>query len=113
MEATPSNGSGVRSRSQKATTPPSQPPNGAAAARSDGARVQLSASGGAQSNTLPQFDTYPAIVIEDVRPCLDGGRWPIKRVVGDSVQVSADIFKEGHELLQARVSYRAVDETDW
>jgi starch synthase (maltosyl-transferring) len=61
----------------------------------------------------PSMETYPAIAIEDVRPELDGGRWPIKRVVGDSIEVSADIFKEGHDLLQARVRYRAVDETDW
>ena len=56
---------------------------------------------------------YPAIAIEDVQPELDGGQWPIKRVVGDSVEVSADIFKEGHDLLQARVIYRAPAEPDW
>jgi starch synthase (maltosyl-transferring) len=59
------------------------------------------------------METYPAIAIEDVRPEIDGGHWPVKRVVGDEVQVSADIFKEGHDLLQARVIYRAVDEPDW
>jgi starch synthase (maltosyl-transferring) len=56
---------------------------------------------------------YPAIAIEEVQPELDGGSWPIKRVVGDRIQVSADIFKEGHDLLQARVIYRALDEADW
>lgn len=59
------------------------------------------------------METFPAIAIEDVRPELDGGHWPIKRVVGDQVEVSADIFKEGHDLLQARVVYRTVDEADW
>jgi starch synthase (maltosyl-transferring) len=44
---------------------------------------------------------------------LDGGFWPIKRVVGDEIQVSADIFKEGHDQLQARVIYRALDEPVW
>ena len=57
---------------------------------------------------VPPFDTYPAIAIEDVQPELDGGQWPIKRVVGDIVEVSADIFKEGHDLLFRRaLIYRA------
>jgi starch synthase (maltosyl-transferring) len=54
----------------------------------------------------PPFGSYPAIVIEGVAPEIDGGRWPIKRVVGDMVEVGADIFKEGHDLLRARVLYR-------
>jgi starch synthase (maltosyl-transferring) len=60
----------------------------------------------------PPFETYPAIVIEGVAPEIDGGRWPIKRVVGDTVQVSADIFKEGHDLLKARVLYRVAPMAD-
>src|SRR5207302_960279 len=49
----------------------------------------------------------------NVQPELDGGRWPIKRVVGDSVEVSADIFKEGHDLIQARVIYRPIGMPAW
>ena len=64
-------------------------------------------------SALPSLETYPAIAIEDVQPEIDGGHWPIKRVVGDEIQVSADIFKEGHDLLQARVVFRALDEPDW
>ncbi|HEX8968051.1 MAG TPA: alpha-1,4-glucan--maltose-1-phosphate maltosyltransferase [Chloroflexota bacterium] len=63
--------------------------------------------------SLPTVETYAAIAIEDVQPELDGGQWPIKRVVGDTIDVSADIFKEGHDLLQARVVWRAVDEAAW
>src|SRR5207302_3018557 len=48
------------------------------------------------------------ITIEDVQPQLDGGRWPIKRVVGDTVEVSADILKEGHDALVARVFVQPV-----
>ncbi|MCA1648230.1 MAG: DUF3416 domain-containing protein, partial [Chloroflexi bacterium] len=58
--------------------------------------------------TLPPLETYAAIAIEDVQPALDGGHWPIKRVVGDTIEVSADIFKEGHDVLQARVFFQAV-----
>lgn len=61
----------------------------------------------------PPFDTYPAIAIEAVSPELDGGRWPIKRVVGDTISVEADILKEGHDLLSVRVLYREVGAPTW
>jgi starch synthase (maltosyl-transferring) len=47
----------------------------------------------------------PQIVIEDVRPEIDGGRHPVKRIIGDEVVVSADIYKDGHDLLDARICY--------
>jgi starch synthase (maltosyl-transferring) len=59
------------------------------------------------------MESYAAIAIEDVQPEIDDGYWPIKRVIGDEIEVSADIFKEGHDLLKARVSYHALDEPDW
>ena len=54
-----------------------------------------------------------AIVIERVRPEVDAGRFPAKRVVGDVCQVSADIFKDGHDQLSARVRYRSPGEGEW
>ena len=53
------------------------------------------------------------ILIEHVEPAVDGGRYPCKRVVGDRLQVSADILKEGHDLLDAVILYRARDESRW
>ena len=35
--------------------------------------------------------------IEGIRPQVDGGRFPIKRIVGDEVVVEADVFADGHE----------------
>ncbi len=46
-----------------------------------------------------------SVVIEAVSPQVEGGH-AVKRVVGDLVDVSADIFKEGHELLSAVVRWR-------
>src|SRR5882757_1621932 len=40
-------------------------------------------------------------------PVLDGGRYAVKRTVGDTVAVSADIFRDGHEKLRAVVKYKA------
>ena len=66
----------------------------------------------AKAGPLPPFETYAAITIEDVLPQLDGGRWPIKRVVGDAIEVSADILKEGHDLLQARVFFQPIGQPE-
>jgi starch synthase (maltosyl-transferring) len=53
------------------------------------------------------------IVIEHLRPAVDDGRYPVKRIVGDALAVSVDIFKEGHDRLEARIRYRARAESDW
>jgi starch synthase (maltosyl-transferring) len=58
-------------------------------------------------------EPWSPIVIERVQPEIDGGRWPIKREVGDRVDVSADIFKEGHDILSAVLCYRTVKELEW
>jgi starch synthase (maltosyl-transferring) len=53
------------------------------------------------------------IVIERIAPELEGGRYPVKRVVGDQLLVTADIFADGHDLLDAELLLRADDETAW
>ncbi|HEY2855703.1 MAG TPA: alpha-1,4-glucan--maltose-1-phosphate maltosyltransferase [Gemmatimonadaceae bacterium] len=53
------------------------------------------------------------LTIECVTPELDGGRYAVKRVVGDTVWIGADIFKEGHDLLAARALYKGPDDTGW
>ncbi|HET9425336.1 MAG TPA: maltotransferase domain-containing protein, partial [Gemmatimonadaceae bacterium] len=56
---------------------------------------------------------YEHIAIECVSPELDAGRFPVKRIVGDVVEVGADIFKEGHDQIAARILYRGPNDTDW
>jgi starch synthase (maltosyl-transferring) len=41
------------------------------------------------------------VIIERIRPAIDNGRWPIKRTVGESVQVFAAIFADGHDVVAA------------
>ena len=53
------------------------------------------------------------VVIERVEPEIDGGRFPIKRTVGERVRVRADIFADGHDLLGAAILFRAADKTEW
>ena len=121
MESNPTNRDTLGARTRKANTSPTEAPNGAdgrggaPSRRASAARAPDAATVASPAVTpgLPPLEIYPAIAIEDVQPQLDGGYWPIKRVVGDHIQVSADIFKEGHDLLQARVIYRTLDEPVW
>jgi starch synthase (maltosyl-transferring) len=57
--------------------------------------------------------TRRSIVIERIAPELDGGRHAVKRVVGDQLLVTADIFADGHDLLDAALLLRADDEEPW
>src|SRR4051812_42010028 len=49
---------------------------------------------------------YPA-------PTVDGGRYPAKRCIGDTVTVTADVFRDGHEMLRAAVRYKAPGAKRW
>jgi starch synthase (maltosyl-transferring) len=63
---------------------------------------------------LPRSSTQPPrIQIEHVWPQLDCGRYPVKRTVGERVEVWADIFREGHDVLRATVRYRAPRARRW
>ena len=55
----------------------------------------------------------PRIQIQDVRPQVDCGRYPVKATEGDSVDVAATIFKDGHDILRAVVRYRAAGSRKW
>jgi starch synthase (maltosyl-transferring) len=62
--------------------------------------------------------TFPAegrarAVIEGIAPQVDGGRFAIKRVVGDCVEVSADCFADGHDVLACRLRFRREDDPKW
>ena len=53
------------------------------------------------------------VVIENVRPEVDGGRFAITRTAGKAVRVSADIFSDGHEVIDAALLYRKEGESGW
>jgi starch synthase (maltosyl-transferring) len=53
------------------------------------------------------------VVIEGVVPEVDAGRFPIKRTVGEKVQVRADVYADGHDLLRAVLLHRREDERAW
>src|SRR4029453_14013472 len=49
----------------------------------------------------------PRIVIQYPAPTVDAGRYPVKRVVGETVRVTADVFRDGPEILRAVVAGRS------
>jgi starch synthase (maltosyl-transferring) len=53
------------------------------------------------------------LVIQYPSPAVDEGHFPAKRCVGDTVTVSADVFRDGHELLRAVVRYRGPDDAEY
>src|ERR1700730_9681203 len=53
------------------------------------------------------------VVIRGVKPELECGRFAIKRVVGESVIVEADIFADGHDAISSVVRYRHEDDEPW
>ena len=53
------------------------------------------------------------VIVEGVRPEIDGGRFPIKRVTGDEVTVEADVFADGHDQVAARLLWRHEKQRVW
>ena len=53
------------------------------------------------------------VVVETLHPEVDGGRFPIKRTVGESVVVNADIHTDGHDLVAAALLHRREGEGSW
>lgn len=61
---------------------------------------------------LPREGRSRAVILA-VRPSVDGGRWPIKRVLGEPVIVEADIVADGHDLLAGALLHRHETDAEW
>jgi starch synthase (maltosyl-transferring) len=53
------------------------------------------------------------VVIQRVKPEIDCGLYPIKRTVGETVVVEADVFGDGHDAISASLLYRKENEKEW
>ena len=63
---------------------------------------------------LPKTNEPPArIQIQRVTPQVDCGRYAVKRTVGERVDVTARIFRDGHELIGAAIRYKPAGATRW
>lgn len=53
------------------------------------------------------------VIIENVQPQVDEGLYPAKRTIGERVDVTADIFGDGHDHIRARLLYKKEGESKW
>ena len=53
------------------------------------------------------------VVIDHVSPEINGGEFSIKRVVGQVVNVSADVLADGHDVVAASILYKHQGEKKW
>ena len=56
---------------------------------------------------------FKTVVIENLWPQIEGGLYPIKRTPSEFVEVFADIFKEGHDVVLAMVKWRTTGTKKW
>ena len=65
----------------------------------------------------PVFHTAPdgrsRVIIENITPEIDGGTFAAKRVCGERVDVEADIFADGQEVISGRLLFRSEAEEEW
>lgn len=68
-----------------------------------------------KGNSFPaSFGSRPAsVVVANVTPSVEAGRYPAKRVVGERIRVEADIFKDGHDVIAAVVKWRKKTARAW
>ncbi len=64
-------------------------------------------------DVAPADPTGPRFRIEEIYPCVDCGRYPVKRIAGETVEVWADILREGHDILATALLWRPESETAW
>ncbi|HBG50742.1 MAG TPA: alpha-1,4-glucan--maltose-1-phosphate maltosyltransferase, partial [Gammaproteobacteria bacterium] len=58
-------------------------------------------------------DGRQRVIIEAVKPEVDCGRFPIKRVIGEIIEVEAAVFCDGHDRVRAMVRHRAAGSAEW
>jgi starch synthase (maltosyl-transferring) len=89
---------------KRATSPTTgRRPRGAAAPKTRAS----AASGGLDPQMLRR------VIVENVQPQVDCGRFPVKRVIGESVVVTADVHADGHDMVAAALRYRPSGEAEW
>ncbi len=53
------------------------------------------------------------VIIEKLRPEINCGQFPVKRVIGDTVEVTGCIFADGHDRIDANLLFKHQHETQW
>ncbi len=62
---------------------------------------------------LQAIEGHRRVAIENVTPLVDCGRFPIKRTVGERVDVAVDVFADGHDVVRAVLASRKLGDLHW
>jgi starch synthase (maltosyl-transferring) len=65
------------------------------------------------AQTVESAAASGAFPIEDVSPQIDGGRFPVKRIAGERVEVWADVYRDGHDVSACAVVWRVENDREW
>ncbi|HYI27747.1 MAG TPA: alpha-1,4-glucan--maltose-1-phosphate maltosyltransferase [Bradyrhizobium sp.] len=66
-----------------------------------------------EPEAAPNDPTGPRFLVEDIFPSIDGGRYPLKRIAGEPIEIWVDLLREGHDQLAAELLWRKESEADW
>src|SRR5262249_50733266 len=96
----------------RARAPPVAAPHPAAARaarpQAGGARVLMKARRKSAATSA-----WSRVIVENIRPSVDGGRFAIKRVVGERVEVEADCFAAGHDAITVTLRWHHESDKAW
>ena len=76
-------------------------------------RVTRASDTPAKTPAAPSVDGRKRVVVEAVTPEIDAGRFPARRVVGETVSVEADVFADSHDSIAAALLYRHERTPSW
>ena len=62
---------------------------------------------------MKKYEPRARVVIENILPQVEGGKFPIKRIAGEAVYVTADMIADGHDEISARLMYRKIGSKKW
>lgn len=66
-----------------------------------------------KNGLLKEINGTQRVIIENISPRVDGGQYPAKRAIGEEIEVSADIFSDGHDEIAASVHYFHENDPTW
>ncbi len=66
-----------------------------------------------RKNPIPILPPRYHVTIENLQPVVNGGLYPIKAIPGETIEVTADIFRDGHEECEALLLHREVGKKTW
>ena len=77
-------------------------------AEASGSSTRLESSSQRQESTSDSRPARPhrRVLIEAVAPAVDDGRFPARRVIGQPIDVEADVFADGHDVLKVILCHR-------